>query len=103
MTTSDHSHAQVNAFPSARGERDSRDNAVGLLEPRPSLVFDGLDEPAFDRQPWLDSGGASLVDNPLLRGLLMELPPKSAPPSPEWMNRWFEAARAVLDLVYDRR
>lgn len=99
MTTSDHSHAQVNAFPSARGERDS----VGLLEPVPSLVLDGLDEPAFGHQGWLDGHGGSLVDHPLLRGLLMELPPKSAPPSPEWMNRWFEAARAVLDLVYNRR
>ena len=98
MTTSDHSHAQVKAFPSARGDRDT----MGLLESS-SLVLDGLDEPAFSPQPWLDAPATTLVDHPLLRGLLMELPPKSSPPSPEWMDRWFEAARAVLDLVYNRR
>ncbi len=101
MTTSDHSHTQVNAFPSGRGDRDSRDKTVGLLDP-PSLVLDGLDEPGF-AQPWMDVPTGSLVDHPLLRGLLLELPAKSSPPSPEWMDRWFEAARAVLDLVYNRR
>ncbi|HEX6682841.1 MAG TPA: hypothetical protein VF062_08600 [Candidatus Limnocylindrales bacterium] len=80
------------------------DQGVGLLEPVPSLVLDGFEEPpSFDSAKWLDGQGSTLVDHPLMRGLLLELPPKGSQPSPEWMNRWFEAARAVLDLIYNRR
>jgi hypothetical protein len=42
----------------------------------------------------------SLVDHPLLRGLLMELPPKGSVPPPGWLDRWFEATRAILELLY---
>ncbi|GIH05894.1 hypothetical protein Rhe02_39610 [Rhizocola hellebori] len=87
MTTSEHGPKQVNS----------------LLEPVPSLVLDGFDEPSFNGSGWLDGHSSSLVDHPLLRGLLLELPPKGSQPSPEWMNRWFEAARAVLDLIYNPR
>jgi hypothetical protein len=87
MTTSEHGTKQVNS----------------LLEPVPSLVLDGFDEPTFNGAGWLDGPSSSLVDHPLLRGLLLELPPKGSQPSPDWMNRWFEAARAVLDLIYNPR
>ena len=73
-----------------------------LLEPVPSLVLDGFDDSAFNSGGWLDQPGGSLVDHPLMRGLLMELPAKGSAPSPEWMNRWFEATRAVLDLIYGK-
>ncbi len=86
MTTSEHGPKPVNS----------------LLEPVPSLVLDGYDDSAFNGGGWLDQTGGSMVDHPLLRGLLMELPSKSSQPSPEWMNRWFEAARAVLDLIYGK-
>lgn len=77
------------------------DQGIGLLEPAPSLVLDGFEEPSsFDGPSWLDAQTSSLADHPLLRGLLLELPPKGSQPSQEWMNRWFEAARAVLDLIY---
>jgi len=89
---------KVNSFPQPRV-----DQGVGLLEPVPSLVLEGFEEPTFDSAKWLDGQGSSLVYHPLLRGLLLELPPKGNPPSPEWMNRWFEATRAVLDLIYNRR
>jgi hypothetical protein len=71
--------------------------------PGPSSValgFDGLSEPVFPPAAWLEETG--LADHPLLRGLLLELPPKGSAPSPEWMNRWFEAARAILELLYVR-
>jgi hypothetical protein len=65
-----------------------------------ALSLDGLNEPIFPPASWLEETG--LADHPLLRGLLMELPPKGSAPSPEWLNRWFEAARAILELLYVR-
>jgi hypothetical protein len=59
-----------------------------------------LTEPVFSPEPWLDQPASSLVDHPLLRGLLMELPPKGTLPAPEYLDRWFEAARSILDLLY---
>jgi hypothetical protein len=65
------------------------------------LSLDGLNEPVFPPAAWLESAaGSTLADHPLLRGLLMELPPKGSSPSPEWLNRWFEAARSILELIY---
>jgi hypothetical protein len=66
----------------------------------PSSIALGLEEPVFPPASWLEETG--LADHPLLRGLLMELPPKGAAPSADWLNRWFEAARAILELLYVR-
>lgn len=66
----------------------------------------GLTEPTFPSTSWPDSspadllGDHALVDHPLLRGLLMELPPKGTVPGTVWLDRWFEAARAILELLY---
>ncbi|HET6211915.1 MAG TPA: hypothetical protein VFE14_03475 [Micromonosporaceae bacterium] len=74
--------------------------------PRPSLAdLDSLGEPggSFDRfstAGWLDGAGGSLADHPLLRGLLLELPPKGTTPPAGWLDRWFEAARSILELLY---
>lgn len=65
-----------------------------------ALAFESLSEPVFPPAAWLEETG--LADHPLLRGLLLELPPKGSAPSPEWLNRWFEAARAILELLYVR-
>lgn len=65
-----------------------------------ALGLGGLNEPIFPPAAWLEETG--LADHPLLRGLLLELPPKGSAPSPEWLNRWFEAARAILELLYVR-
>lgn len=76
---------------------------VSMTLPGPASValgFDGLHEPVFPPAAWLEETG--LADHPLLRGLLLELPPKGSAPSPEWLNRWFEAARAILELLYVR-
>jgi hypothetical protein len=70
----------------------------------PSLHLDGLTEPVFEPQSWLEvhveESGAPLADHPLLRGLLLELPPKGTIPPPGWLDRWFEAARCILELLY---
>jgi hypothetical protein len=56
--------------------------------------------PSLSTDGWLDSAGTSVVDHPLLRGLLLELPAKGAHLQPEWLDRWFEAARSILELLY---
>ena len=71
----------------------------------PSLHLDGLTEPVFEPpRSWLEvhveEGGSPLADHPLLRGLLLELPPKGTVPPPGWLDRWFEAARCILELLY---
>ncbi|MEV5694863.1 hypothetical protein [Micromonospora globbae] len=66
----------------------------------PSLDPNPLTEPSFPTTGWSPEPGESLVDHPLLRGLLMELPPKGSVPPPGWLDRWFEATRAILELLY---
>jgi hypothetical protein len=68
----------------------------------PSLDLPGLNEPVFSGSSWSDagSGSQSMADHPLLRGLLMELPMRGSLPPSEWLDRWFEAARSILELLY---
>ncbi|MEV5630486.1 hypothetical protein [Micromonospora tulbaghiae] len=66
----------------------------------PSLDPNPLTEPSFPPSGWPVEQQESLVDHPLLRGLLMELPPKGSVPPPGWLDRWFEATRAILELLY---
>ena len=77
--------------------------------PESSLVADlgPLTEPMFGRggvlqDSWLDGPSGSMADHPLLRGLLLELPPKGTMPQQEWLDRWFEAARSILELIYSQ-
>ncbi|GAA4677691.1 hypothetical protein GCM10023263_10880 [Phytohabitans rumicis] len=87
-----------------RPEGTDRANRAGDLpnEPRNGSALDlgGLTEPVFPPAAWLDTAPGSLADHPLLRGLLLELPPKGAVPPPGWLDRWFEAARSILELLY---
>jgi hypothetical protein len=55
---------------------------------------------AISTDSWLDSPGKGVADHPLLRGLLLELPPKGATLQVQWLDRWFEAARSILELLY---
>jgi hypothetical protein len=72
----------------------------------PSLDRQGLSEPVFPPTNWMEAGSAhatmaaSMADHPLLRGLLLELPPRGTMPGPGWLDRWFEAARSILELLY---
>jgi hypothetical protein len=68
----------------------------------PSLDLHGLTEPVFGAVGWSDSGSPalSMADHPLLRGLLLELPARGVMPASDWLDRWFEAARSILELLY---
>ncbi|WP_432901928.1 hypothetical protein ACQP1S_00330 [Micromonospora matsumotoense] len=66
----------------------------------PSLDPNPLAEPSFPPAGWPTEPPESLIDHPLLRGLLLELPPKGSIPPPGWLDRWFEATRAILELLY---
>jgi hypothetical protein len=73
------------------------ERAAGL----PALDLQGLSEPVFPSNGWLDAAPAeSMADHPLLRGLLQELPARGAMPASDWLDRWFEAARSILELLY---
>ncbi|MEU7903769.1 hypothetical protein [Actinoplanes sp. NPDC049118] len=67
----------------------------------PSLDLQGLTEPVFASGGWVDAGSSqSMADHPLLRGLLLELPARGTMPESGWLDRWFEAARSILELLY---
>jgi len=66
----------------------------------PSLDLPGLTEPVFPSSGWIDSSAKTMADHPLLRGLLMELPARGTMPASDWLDRWFEAARSILELLY---
>ncbi len=67
----------------------------------PSLDLPALTEPVFPSSGWPDSGSSqSMADHPLLRGLLLELPARGTLPPSDWLDRWFEAARSILELLY---
>ncbi|WP_025619055.1 hypothetical protein [Salinispora cortesiana] len=68
--------------------------------PLPSLDPDPSTGPGFPVDGWSTGPVESLVDHPLLRGLLLELPPRGSVPPPGWLDRWFEATRAILELLY---
>jgi hypothetical protein len=79
---------------------DVRDGGEPETQFRPSLAdLDALAEPVFPAD-WLTGPPSSLADHPLLRGLLLELPPKGTAPPADYLDRWFDAARSILELLY---
>jgi hypothetical protein len=84
------------------------ENPIASAIPEPTMPdADPVDSDLPFREPapisvdsWLDVPGKGVVDHPLLRGLLLELPPKGATLQVQWLDRWFEAARSILELLY---
>lgn len=68
----------------------------------PSLELPALTEPVFSAtSSWSEPAPSqSMADHPLLRGLLLELPARGTLPPSDWLDRWFEAARSILELLY---
>jgi hypothetical protein len=44
----------------------------------------------------------AIADHPLVAGLLVELPARGTPLPDGWLDRWLEAARACLELLYTK-
>ena len=102
------------AEPAARNGLPAGRESAAQRPGLPSLDMGGLAEPVYPPPGWngppTDLAAAdvsAIADHPLLRGLLLELPPKGTVPAPGWLDRWFEAARSILELLYlqdaDRR
>ncbi|MFI7025313.1 hypothetical protein [Micromonospora sp. NPDC049900] len=84
-----------------RGGRDVRGEAAAQSQHAPpSLDPNPLTEGSFPPPGWPMTENPSLVDHPLMHGLMMELPPRGSVPPPGWLDRWFEATRAILELLY---
>ncbi|HEY8474737.1 MAG TPA: hypothetical protein VIL37_19220 [Natronosporangium sp.] len=97
-------YRRAGAEPTLDGETPNG-TAFDLTEkPKlPSLDPAAPPEPQFPADSWLDPPTTSpLADHPLLRGLLLELPPKGTTPPADWLDRWFEATRSILELLYVR-
>jgi hypothetical protein len=96
---------EVGGLPGATGTASVPVGSVldGTLPPSPTMSLGELgelEEPVFAAGDWLDGPSGSLADHPLLRGLLLELPAKGSMPTAAWLDRWFEAARSILELLY---
>lgn len=85
--------------PAGRNPAASTEQVAAPLT-LPSLDPNPLTEPSFPATGWSTVDDGSLADHPLLRGLLLELPPRGSVPPPGWLDRWFEATRAILELLY---
>ncbi|MFI5893302.1 hypothetical protein ACIA5D_24660 [Actinoplanes sp. NPDC051513] len=97
------SRASSSGLPTRSPGRSHSIEPTGALDraPKlPSLDLQGLAEPVFPSSGWPDSGSQSMADHPLLRGLLLELPSRGSLPPSDWLDRWFEAARSILELLY---
>jgi hypothetical protein len=97
------SRASTSGLPTRSPGRSHSIEPTGALDraPKlPSLDLQGLAEPVFPSSGWPDSGSQSMADHPLLRGLLLELPARGSLPPSDWLDRWFEAARSILELLY---
>lgn len=97
---------EIGGVPTVTGSAPAPAGSVldSPLPPAPSMSLGELDElaePVFQPDDdWMDNPSGSLADHPLLRGLLLELPAKGAMPTAAWLDRWFEAARSILELLY---
>jgi hypothetical protein len=96
--------SSISGLPTRSPGRSHSIEPTGALDRAPqlpSLDLPGLSDSVFPSSGWPDSGSSqSMADHPLLRGLLMELPARGSLPPSDWLDRWFEAARSILELLY---
>ncbi|NJC68784.1 hypothetical protein HC031_03445 [Planosporangium thailandense] len=94
-------NGSTSAIDRVKGQMENT-GPIGSSLRTPELVEPELDGSVFTTDPWNHIASEPLADHPLLRGLLLELPAKGNAPSQEWLDRWFEAARSILELLYSQ-
>ncbi|WP_203964761.1 hypothetical protein [Actinocatenispora thailandica] len=76
-------------------------SATGQPVPINGAAHRAADQAATEAVAAIDD--PQVADHPLVQGLLAELPDRDARLPDGWLDRWLEAARAVLELLYTRR
>ncbi len=78
-------------------------SAAATLPPVPSLPAPPPIPPATSTDhDWFRPQAGSPAEHPLMRGLLLELPPRTGTLDKAWLDQWLESARANLELIYSR-
>ncbi|MEV0651209.1 hypothetical protein AB0I28_38745 [Phytomonospora sp. NPDC050363] len=90
-------------------QAEAGDQLLGLMPPDPRRVRDPRID--FQRERYEpphqyfpphpeDDSGLPMAAHPLFRGLLHELPPRTDPPTAEFLECWITTARSILELLY---
>jgi len=78
-------------------------SAAATLPPVPTIPAPPPIPPASSTDyDWFRPQVGSPAEHPLVRGLMLELPPRTEPLDKAWLDQWLEAARAALELIYSR-
>jgi hypothetical protein len=78
-------------------------SAAATLPPVPSIPAPpAIPAATSTDHEWFRPQAGSPAEHPLIRGLMLELPPRTGSLDKAWLDQWLEAARATLELIYAR-
>jgi hypothetical protein len=78
-------------------------SAAATLPPVPAIPAPPPIPPATSTDhDWFRPQAGSPAEHPLMRGLMLELPPRTGALDKTWLDQWLETARAALELIYAR-
>ena len=77
-------------------------STAASLPPIPSVPTPPPIPAATSDHDWFRPQAGSPAEHPLMRGLMLELPPRTGALDKAWLEQWLEAARAALELIYSR-
>jgi hypothetical protein len=92
--TAEHTRSRVQPRPAI--------STAATLPPVPSLPTPPPIPPATSEHDWFRPQAGSPAEHPLMRGLMLELPPRTGTLDKAWLDQWLEAARSALELIYSR-
>ena len=87
----------------ARAPQRPAVSAAATLPPVPAIpVPPPIPAATSTDHDWFRPQVGSPAEHPLVRGLMLELPPRTGSLDKAWLDQWLEAARAALELIYAR-
>jgi hypothetical protein len=86
----------------ARAPQRPTVSAAATLPPVPTMPAPPPIPAATSEHDWFRPQAGSPAEHPLMRGLMLELPPRNGTLDKAWLDQWLEAARAALELIYAR-